>query len=976
MSNQAWTAGIKQGPSSPLGDAAIAHGESHAGGANRPVHLDDPEVVWFVALGAVDVFSAQVQEDGTLFDFKHTLRASAGRLLFGTGGQGDTAYALVAKGLPGSQLFKVPRSVLSRPEFEDLVAEQVDDWVAGFGSAVARSITLMPRIAAFLEDGQPLDVESDSALSTRHGVLWVADKSEGVALFGTEHPTGGGPGLLPVSTDMWVSALNDTRLVAKRSIELLRAGRLFDALEEFHGLALSAEALNSQLLLVDMANAQVAQDTFRRRSEERASENLFSVLGSGRDMPDGDGSALMRCLHIVGHHEAIKFVAAPLQESRDGPRRTLSAILESSGVRSREVRLKATERWWLGDSGALLAFRKEDDAPVALIPGKLGRYSMVDSESGRFIQLTASNARELDERAHCFHRPLPERPLGYLSVFGFATQRLGVDLVRFGLTGMLAGVLSLLPPVILGFAVDHALASGSLTMLAGLTFSLVSAAFVVALLKTLQGTALMRLEGRGAARLVASVWDRVLGLSQRFLRGFTAGDLSVRVMGFQSLRDQLSGSVANGLMSVIFLLPAFVLLFMYDSALGWVGLWFGLVSLGFTALIGMLQFPQYRRLYAITRRLSGEVLQMMKGIGKLRTTGSEGPAYALWARGYWEQKRAELKIGAYADHLMAFASAAPLVVTATLFGVALGDGQSRVPVGDFLAVNAVFMVFYGAFLQLGMTFAAIAATVPTCEQVMPILKAVPEKAAGTENLSELSGDVRLDHINFRYGEDSPSVLQDVSIRARPGEFVALVGESGSGKSTVFRIVLGLEKPRSGAVYFDGHDLDRLDKGTVRSKIGVVVQDSSLQPGTVLDNICGLAGEYVLEDAWRAARLAAVDTDIMAMPMGMFTPTSERALFSGGQIQRIMLASALARKPRILLLDEATNWLDNKTQERVMQAIEGLTVTRIVSAHRLSTIRKADRIYVLEAGRVIQQGTYDELVNVDGAFRNLVQRQIT
>lgn len=309
--------------------------------------------------------------------------------------------------------------------------------------------------------------------------------------------------------------------------------------------------------------------------------------------------------------------------------------------------------------------------------------------------------------------------------------------------------------------------------------------------------------------------------------------------------------------------------------------------------------------------------------------------------------------------------------------VGAGLGENGVPVGSFLAVYAAFMVFYGAVSQLGLVFSALAAILPAAEQVAPIL-AEPRRNISTGlAMSQLKGEVHLDHVTFRYSDAGPLVLQDVSIQAHPGEFIALVGASGSGKSTIFRLALGLENPLSGAVYYDGHDLDQLNGTTVRRRIGVVVQDAPLRPQTVLDNIIGIDGDLTVDDAWVAARLASVDSDIAAMPMGMFTVTSASSgVFSGGQTQRIILAGALARKPSILLLDEATNALDNRTQAHVMEQIEKLSVTRIVSAHRLSTIRRADRIYVLQDGRVVQQGTFAALMEEEGVFRDLARRQLT
>ena len=287
------------------------------------------------------------------------------------------------------------------------------------------------------------------------------------------------------------------------------------------------------------------------------------------------------------------------------------------------------------------------------------------------------------------------------------------------------------------------------------------------------------------------------------------------------------------------------------------------------------------------------------------------------------------------------------------------------------------MVFYGAVVGLGRSFEALAAVVLAYEQIEPVLSALPESRVAVATSVKLGGEVHFDHVSFRYSEDGPLILDDVSIHAWPGEFVAIVGESGAGKTTLMRIALGMESPIAGAVYYDGLDLANLDGSSVRRQIGVVVQDGALRPGNILDNIIGVGDDLTIDDAWRAARLADADEVISAMPMEMFTVVGDGvATFSGGQMQRIMVAAALVRNPRIIVLDEATSWLDASSQARVMQGIESVAATRIVVAHRLSTIRKADRIYVLQDGRVAQQGGFDELYEAEGTFRELVRRQMT
>ena len=968
-----------------LGEIALSRGETFAGGGNRPIQLSDPETVWYVVRGAVDVFVAQRSGDEAASDYQQLLRVRPGRMLFGIAREEGVSEVCIARGLPGAELRRVPRTAFAGPGAAEPLAGQIDAWIVDFAAAIARKVTPRPRPERFLTAGEAPGVVRESVLATRRGVVWVSCPAGGAALFGTGEPAGGGPGFLPVTADGWISLFRPARLATASSAALDARGLLLPALAEFHRLALSAHALNRRLLLVDTANLQRTQALHRRRSEERARHGLFSVLDAGRaPVEEQEEAVLPAALERIGRHEGIRFRLPPRRRRTGDGASDLAAIQRASGVRARRIRLAAGDRWWLGDSGALLAFRRGSGkrgsgspSPVALIPRGSGRYRLFDPETGRSERVGADLARGLAPEAYFFYRPLPpDEAVRSGALARFAFRGLQGALARFVAAALLAGLLMLTPPILLGALVDRVIPSGSGWQLLQVSLFLVLLAVFAAFLQTLQGTALMRLEALSAARVGAAIQDRMLGLPRRFFRRFAAGDLALRATVFQELRDQVSGVVANALLSVIFLLPTFVLLFLYDTRIGWLGLGLGLFSLGVTLVVGILQLPLHQRLFAISRRLAGKLLQLLNGVGKLRTTGSEGIGFAVWATGYREQKQIEMRIGGLDWHLIAFLSAAPLLAAAAVFAVAAPGGSPAVPTGDFLTLYAAFMVFYAAVARLGGSFSAVAAILPAFRQAEPILEAAPGTGPAGEPPPEPSGDVRLDHVSFRYAEDGPLVLRDVSIHARAGEFVAVVGESGAGKSTLFRLALGLEAPASGAVYYDGRDLGRLDARAVRSRIGMVAQDASLQPGTVLENIIGLSGDLTEEDAWRAARLAAVDEDVAAMPMRMQTVAGDGSpLFSGGQIQRIMLAAALVRDPIVLFLDEATNWLDNRSQARVMKHVAGLAVTRFVSAHRLSTIRLADSIHVLQDGRVAQKGAFDELMETEGPFRELVRRQM-
>ena len=531
----------------------------------------------------------------------------------------------------------------------------------------------------------------------------------------------------------------------------------------------------------------------------------------------------------------------------------------------------------------------------------------------------------------------------------------------------------LVPSVVLGFIADTIIPAGDGIRLYQAVALLAGFAVFGALLHVVQGTVLMRVEGRVTARVEAALWDRLLRLSTKFMRRHSAGDLAVRGMTFQTLRDSLSGVVAHGMLSVVFLFPAFALMMYSDAAMGVVGVSMGGLSLAVVIVLGLCQIPHHRRLLEAQRRLTGRVFQFIEGMVKVRSCSAERSAFAQWAQQYHAKKKAEIRLHNLNVHLIGVSAGMPVLTIAAMLAIAEPD---TVLMGDFLVVISAFMVFQVALLRLGASFSAVAAIIPAYEQILPILHEAPESRMAGASVERLGGEMTFDRVSFRYDPDGQLVLDDVSIHIRPGEFVAIAGESGSGKSTLLRVALGLETPLSGTVYYDGRDIKGLNLKQLRSKIGVVPQEMALMPDDVWDNVAGDHKEASEDAVWKAARLAAIDLDISRMPMGLYTSVGKSAAtLSGGESQRIMIAGALYKNPRIVMLDEATNWLDNEHQAAVMRSIECLSSTKLVIAHRLSTLEEADRIYVMQRGRIVQEGTYDSLIAVEGAFRNLVRRQI-
>jgi ABC-type bacteriocin/lantibiotic exporter with double-glycine peptidase domain len=358
----------------------------------------------------------------------------------------------------------------------------------------------------------------------------------------------------------------------------------------------------------------------------------------------------------------------------------------------------------------------------------------------------------------------------------------------------------------------------------------------------------------------------------------------------------------------------------------------------------------------------------------LRSSGGEPRAFGVWARQFARKRDLSLAGGRIGVHVATFQAFYPLLCSMTLYFMIVGPSARQVSTGVFLAFSAAFTTFLLAVLDLVSAALQTVKIIPLYERASPILRTTSENR-GASVPAALRGAIELSHVSFRYEADAPLVLDDLNLRIEPGEFVAVVGPSGSGKSTLLRVLLGFDNPSEGGVFYDGQALSGLDMRGLRQQIGVVLQHSRIMAGDILNNIVGSSGRS-LEDAWRAARLAAFDKDIEAMPMGMHTVLAQGGgTLSGGQRQRLLIARALAAQPRIMFLDEATSALDNRTQADVSASLDQLRVTRVVIAHRLSTIQQADRIVVLDRGRIVQQGRFEHLLQQGGTFGALARRQL-
>jgi ATP-binding cassette subfamily C protein len=679
---------------------------------------------------------------------------------------------------------------------------------------------------------------------------------------------------------------------------------------------------------------------------------------------------LVAACQLVGERLDIAISPAPTDTPEE---EQLDGIARASRVRLRRVRL--ADGWWRADGGPLLGFIASDGTPVALLPSRPGRY-VLTTPGNSPVPVSSETAATLARTAVMFYRPLPGRSIGVADLLRLGLAGSRRDLVVMLSAALVSACLALTLPVANGIIYDRLLPGGLRGPLVLVGMALATVGVAVASLRVVQGLATLRLESRSDATLQAAVWDRLLTLPGTFFRGYDVGDLGTRAVAITGIRQALSTSAISSAVGASCSVVSFGILFVYSAPLALLALGLVFVYAAVSLSAGLLELHRQRAATALEGRLSGLVLQLLSGLVRLRVAGAEGRAFGRWARSFGAQRQAVRRVSLVRTAAITWNAAFPVLATFVLFAAVASLGSGRtLDVGTFLAFSAAFGQCLTAVWALTGAVLAVLATVPLYERARPILRALPETGATGAHPGRLLGEVRLEHVSFRYGPLEPWVLEDVSLTLRPGACLAVVGPSGSGKSTLMRLLLGLERPECGRVLYDGRDLATLDAREVRRQIGVVLQDGAVLADDVLHNILG-AAPLSVEDGWQAARLAGLEADIRAMPMGMYTRVPEGgATFSGGQRQRLLIARALVRRPRLVFFDEATSSLDNATQAIVSSSLANLRASRLLIAHRLSTVRYADSIVVLAGGRVVQAGGYADLICQQGLFSQLARPQL-
>ena len=686
-----------------------------------------------------------------------------------------------------------------------------------------------------------------------------------------------------------------------------------------------------------------------------------SLLNDQEDVSDAV-SALLR-------HMGVKEKEVP--PTVRGLRDRLDYLLSSTGILYREIILS---KGWQNDAmGPMIASLKDSGAVIAVLPSEMGGYEYMDPATGKKVGVNAHTAGNISEEALCFYRPLPMRALKLRDLLKYMMSCLtGRDLVSFGVAALAITLVGLLIPKLNQILTGTVIATGSTRLLVAVVSFLLFATITGILLTIIKNMLLSRIRYKLNINVSAATMMRILSLPASFFKSYSVGELNQYISYMDSLCttlvDSLFSTAITGLFSLIYLGQIMT----FAPSLVWPSLIVTLLTLAVSLISARVQMRIDQQTMVQVAQERGLVYSLITGIQKIRLSGAENRAFAKWSELYVQSASTTFNPPAIIRLSSVLTTAISLIGTAVMYFIAV---KSKVSVADYFAFNASYANISTAFSALATMALSAASIKPIIQLIKPLLEATPETSDHRETVTRLSGNIEISHVTFSYDPDSKPIFEDFCLTIPARQYVAIVGKSGCGKSTLVRLLLGFEKPNRGVINYDRKDLQQLDLRSVRRQIGTVMQDGRLFSGSIFDNIVISAPTLKLEEAWEAAEIAGIADDIRDMPMGMHTVLQDGGgTISGGQRQRLMIARAIAPKPRILIFDEATSALDNITQRKVSEALDKMKCTRIVIAHRLSTIKHCDRILVIDGGKIAEDGTYEELIAKGGIFAELAERQ--
>lgn len=957
------------------------HGKKIEAPANFRLSLQKKGTIWFLEKGALILFAVQKKEG---HEGRRTLLSTvqSGRLLFDMERKGNIPFEIFAFSEEPVIIWEMEvedfkGKLKNSPSNQEAFSPLLEHYLNQFGHFVFSPIEISPKHwihkgGIGVEKGETFTIKISEVPVEKERVVWLTPKGGDYKLLGS-HEVKFSQNNFPLLPHLYFLSLEKIMLQSKSTPEVIHSEVWQEGLTHFHHFI--GNYLVYKRAFLDQEELKRFEEK-EKLQEETLHETLSEMVGVLKTSEDEEivtsTDPLIQSAEIVFRKQGIKFTA-PEKNLGGELKDKVERIAEGSEARMRGVQLGSL--WWKFDSGPLLTFYGKERHPIALYLNQWGKYEMIDPVKGKKKKITEKIARNIALDAYSFYKAIPDEIHNGKEALLFYFKESKMEFIKLLGYGLIAAIFSLFPPIGISFIFNSAIPNANADLLIQITLGMIAAAASAALFIYFRSLILGRIDGKLSSSLQPAIWDRLLKLPANFFRCFTAGDLLQRSMAMEQMRPLLSSNISQAILTGIFALLYLIIMTIYSPRLTALGVSLLVVAVFLTVLLARWKIRVQGKVYEMQGKINGALVQILSGVAKLRVAGAENNAFSYWAKQFSKSKSIEMFAQNIQNIVTTSMAAFPHLSIILIFGAVMRMEEMRsLSIGNFLAFNTAYMTLSMAVFSMSNIVMQAAAIVPLWRRSYVIIEEPQELLIKKSNPGKLTGDIRLDHITFSYEKEGVSILNDVSICLAPREMIGIVGPSGGGKSTLIRIILGFETPRSGAIYFNGKDLSHLNLSEVRRQMGVVLQGGGIIAGTLYQNIVA-GGQYTEEEIDRAISLASFKNDLENFPMGLHTvvPMNGETL-SGGQKQRLLITRALLPNPKILLLDEATSALDNNSQEEITQNIDQLDISRIVIAHRLSTIKNADRIYVLEKGEVTQTGSFKSLSNESGLFAEMLKRQ--
>jgi len=998
----------------PIQQLFLDNGTEEKSGGNVPIQLDNQDAVWFVSEGNLDIFGMDTQSKRREF----VCGFSKGGIVFGQNTKTKSNYTFLGVGRLDTQVYKMSKddfyNSFSKQKFSkknDRIISNLEIFSNSFPEITR------PQFSQVLKPGDSISSKKSDVSGIHKENVWIKVEHGVFAINGIKNQLlDEKSSYFPVIEGAWLECTVDGSLSVLGSDASLSTKDFRHGVEQWvHSFYLWAAEEIDNLIKID--NYKIDDRIkFEKSFNANAIKNLSDIMEKETDEDSGKytGDPFFKLFHEIGKLIDIEFKQPPRWQTpwlwkrasrgtetvkTDDYSDPIKIISQHSKIRYRQVVLNTN--WWEEDSGPFLGFFKNDERnpigkmqhAVALLPQAPGQYYIYNSREETRTPVTIDELKKLDGIAYVFYRPFNAIKLKFKEFLNFVKPEIKVDLKLIFLTGIAGFLLGLVQPMVTAHLFNAVIPNADLGQLWQMFILLIVVTVSGILFNVTQGWSQMRMESKINSSLQIAVFDRIMKLPLPFFRKYPAGDLAMRATGINKVRAALGGATMTSIFTSMEGLGSIIMLFYYSTKLASnpqgsamsgalmlvaVGLIILAINITFTVICSIKILKIQRNVQKVEGQVSGLVLQLLSSIAKLRVSGMESRAFSVWAKKFKEQNKFSFISGRIGNFVSVYNLVIPTlssIVYYYMISFLYGSSGAAISTGYFMAFFTSFTGFMASITGLTSTLVGLINVIPAIERSKPIIETAPEINENADTPGPLKGEIEVRNLCFRYKVDGPLILDEVSLKSEPGEFLALVGPSGSGKSTLLKMLLGFEHPESGAVYYDEQELAGLDVSAVRQQIGVVTQESGVLSGSIFQNIIG-ASNRSLDDAWEAAEMAGLNEDIDNMPMGMNTVVSEGgSTLSGGQRQRLLIARALIKKPRLIFFDEATSALDNHTQKIVSDSLDLLNASRIVVAHRLSTIQNADTILVLEKGVITESGNFDELMKLNGMFARLASRQM-